>query len=158
MGTFGWCGTSPVSSSACIRLTSFPMCSPMSIDAGCGGSRTPASPHGGLLARIKGPGRRYTGVCVELTPGLPSGVSRCRSARAHYRYLHNSCCIRGGARLCTYLPWGKNLRRCCLLPRPVGLCKDASKEGGWGTWCNLLVKNKLNCARHRAYVMLALCI
>jgi hypothetical protein len=45
--------------------------------------RTPAPPLGALLARIKGPGRRYTGVCVELTTGSPlsSGVSRCR--RSH---------------------------------------------------------------------------
>ena len=40
---FGRCGTSPVSSATCIRLTSFPMFSPKSIDAGCGGSRV--GPH-----------------------------------------------------------------------------------------------------------------
>ena len=90
-----------VSSATCIRLTSFPTFSPCRstrIVEGPEWERTPAPPHGGLLARIKGPGRRYTGVCVELTPGSPlsRGVSRCRSARPRYRYLHNGCCIRGG--------------------------------------------------------------
>ena len=44
--------------------------------------RTPAPPLGARLARITGPGRRCTKVCVELTTGSPlsRGVSRCRSA------------------------------------------------------------------------------
>jgi len=98
---FGRCGTSPVSSATCIRLTSFPLFSPCRstrVVEGLAWERTPAPPLGALPARIKGPGRRYTEVCVELTPGSPlsRGVSRCRSARPRYRYLHNGCCIRGG--------------------------------------------------------------
>jgi len=95
VGTFGRCGTT------CIRLTSFPTFSPCRstrVVEGLAWERTPAPPLGALPAHIKGPGRRYTGVCVELTPGSPlsRGVSRCRSARPRYRYLRNGCCIRGG--------------------------------------------------------------
>ncbi len=51
------CGTSPVSSATYLRLTSFPTFSPMSIDAGCGGSRV--GPHscsttGGTPGAYKG--------------------------------------------------------------------------------------------------------
>jgi hypothetical protein len=101
VGTFGRCGTSPVSSATCIRLTSFPTFSPCRstrVVEGLAWERTPAPPLRALPAHIKGPGRRYTGVCVELTTGSPlsRGVSRCRSARPHcLRYLHNGCCIRG---------------------------------------------------------------
>ncbi len=128
---FGWCGTSPVSSATCIRLTSFPMLSPKSIDAGCGGSRVGThfcSTTWGTPGAYKGFGRRYTGVCVELTPGSPlsRGVSRCRSARPRYRYLHNSCCISGGdflalicrgARTCVsvFYPHGQSVMCRCII-------------------------------------------
>ena len=123
MQTFGRCGTSSMSLSqrfavrdsvdtisarnvrcgdvrAVWHMTSsatFSPCRSTRVVEGLAWERT-APPHGALLARIKGPGRRYTGVCVELTPGSPlsRGVSRCRSARPHYRYLHNSCCNSGG--------------------------------------------------------------
>ncbi len=124
MWMFGRCGTSPVSSATCIRLTSFPMCSPMSIDAGCGGSHV--GPHScsttALLARTKGPGRRYTGVCVELTAGSPlsCGAFRCRSAHPA-TVICITVVVLGGYFCCTNnLPLGTNLRKCFLPPRPVG--------------------------------------
>ena len=80
--------------------------------------RTPAPPHGALLARIKGFGRRYTGVgypgVVVLAP-LPL-------------FICITVVVLGGAGFCTNLPWGTNLRNCCLPPRPVGYSKDALKE------------------------------
>ena len=122
VGTFGRCGTSPVSSATRIRLTSFPTFSPCRstrVVEGLAWERTPAPPLGALPAHIKGPGRRYTGVCVELTPKSPlsRGVSRRRSARPHYRYLHNSCCISGGvflARIC------RGARTCVSVLYPHG--------------------------------------
>jgi hypothetical protein len=122
--TFGRYGASPVSSAAS-GLTPFPTCSPMSIDAGCGGSRV--GPHSCSTTWVTSSGTHQgtwslnTEVGVELTPGFASGVSRRRSARPHNRYLHNSCCIRGRGVFCTNLPWGTNSRKCCLPPRPVHL-------------------------------------
>ena len=87
-----------------------------------------APPLGALLARIKGPGRRCTEVCVGFATSFPlsRGVSWRRSARHSHRYLNNSCCMRGGGDLwCTKLLWGTNSRACFLPPRPVGYCKDA---------------------------------
>jgi hypothetical protein len=52
-----------------------------------------------LLARIKGPGRRYTGVCVELTTGSPlyfTWVSRCRSAHPATVICITVVVLRGG--------------------------------------------------------------
>ena len=76
-----------------------------------------------LVARISGPGRRCTEVCADLATGSPlsRGVSWCRSAHPRHCYLHNGCCIGGGDFVAPNLPWGTNLRKCFLPPRPVGL-------------------------------------
>ena len=116
---FGRCGTSPVSSATCIRLTSSPMFSPKSVNMGWGWDRAPAPPLWALLACIGKPGHRYAGVREELTTGFPRsrGLSRCPCARPRHCYLHNSCCISGGvflARIC------RGARTCVSVLYPHG--------------------------------------
>ena len=82
MWTYGRCGMSPTSSAAS-RLTPFPMCSPMSIDAGCGGSRVgPQSRSTTWLTSgaHKGTWSRNTEVVVVLGGGLVFALI-CRGAR-----------------------------------------------------------------------------
>ena len=114
----------PVSSAAS-GLTPFPACSPMSIDTGWGdsrvGPRSRSTTVGSPFVHRR-PGRPYyAGVRVELTTGSPlsRGVSRCRSAHPA-TVICITVVVLGGCFYCTNLPWGTNLRKCFLPPRPVG--------------------------------------
>ena len=106
----------------------FWMCSPMSIDAGCGGSCVgphscfttwgTSGAHKGIWSPI-----HWSGVS-RISPGYPGVVVLAPLPL----FICITVVVLGGACFCTNLPWCTNLRNCCLPPRPVGNSKDALKE------------------------------
>ena len=79
--------------------------------------RAPAPPLWALLACIGEPGHLYAGVREELTTGSSRSLSRCPCARPRHRYLHNSCCIRGGVFLARFC---RGARTCVRVFYPHG--------------------------------------
>jgi hypothetical protein len=119
----GRCGTSSVSLASFSRPPPFPMRGLLLLDTDCGGSRVgrrscSATCWGTFCAHIYRDMVADVLRCVWDSP-LSRGVSRCRSAHPRHRYLHNSCCIRGGdfvALIC------RGIRTCVSDFYPHGQC------------------------------------